>query len=102
MVCPADDPLIVNPAPLTVAWETVTAAVPEFDKLIEAVALPPTTTPLKLTAVGDAANPGCVPSPASAIVIGEFDALLEIEILPLALPTAVGENCAVKLMLCPG
>ena len=43
-----------------------------------------------------------MPTPASAIVIGEFGALLEIEILPLALPTDVGENCAVKLMLCPG
>jgi hypothetical protein len=62
----------------------------------------PTTTPLKLTAVGEAANPACVPSPASAIVIGEFGALLEIEILPLALPADVGENCAVKLTLCPG
>jgi hypothetical protein len=36
------------------------------------------------------------------MVIGEFGALLEIEMLPLALPTVVGENCAVKLMLCPG
>jgi len=80
----------------------VTAAVPVFDKLIVAVPLLPTTTPLKLTAVGEAANPGCVPIPASAIIMGEFGALLEIEILPLALPTDVGENCAVKLMLCPG
>ena len=73
-----------------------------FDKLIDAVPLLPTTTPLKFTAVGEAANPACVPSPASAIVIGEFGASLEIEMLPLALPTVVGENFAVKLMFCPG
>jgi len=40
--------------------------------------------------------------PLNAIVNGEFGALLAIETLPLALPTDVGENCAVKLMLCPG
>ena len=31
-----------------------------------------------------------------------FEALEEIEILPLTLPDVVGENDAVKDMLCPG
>ena len=40
--------------------------------------------------------------PLNAIVNGEFGALLATETLPLVLPTEVGENCAVKRMLCPG
>lgn len=102
IVVPADKPLMVKPVPVALACETVTAADPVFDKLTEAVPLLPTTTPLKLTAVGEAANPGCVPAPVNAIVRGEFGALLETEILPLAFPTDVGENCAVKFILCPG
>jgi len=93
------NPLIVKPIPLTLAWEIVTAAVPVFDRFSVAVPLLPTTTPLKFTAVGETPSPACVPVPVSAIVIGELGALLATEMLPVALPTAVGKNCAVKLKL---
>lgn len=101
MVCPAGDPLIVNPAPVTLACEIITLAEPVFVRLTEAVPLVPTPTFPKLTADGALAKPGCVPVPLSAIAMGEFGALLETEILPLPFPTVVGENFAVKLMLCP-
>jgi len=93
---------MVNPAPVTLTCEIVTLAEPVFERLTDADPLLPITTFPNVTAEGVLANPGCVPAPDRAIVIGEFGALLEIEIPPLALPTAVGENCAVKLILCPG
>ena len=71
-------------------------------RLTDAAPLLPTPTFPKLTADGVLAKPGCVPAPVSAIAMGEFGALLETVILPLALPTEVGEYFAVKLMLCPG
>jgi hypothetical protein len=36
------------------------------------------------------------------MVIGELGEVLEIEMLPLALPVDVGRNFAVKLEFCPG
>jgi len=93
---------MVNPAPVTLACEIVTLADPVFERLTDADPLLPITTLPKLTAAGALAKPGCVPAPLSAIDMGEFGALLEIEILPVALPTDVGENCAVKVILCPG
>ena len=102
MVWPAGDPLMVNPAPVTLACEIVTLADPVFERLTDADPLLPVTMFPKLTAAGVLASPGCVPAPVNAIVMGEFGALLEIETLPLALPTDVGENFVVKLMLCPG
>lgn len=93
---------MVNPAPVTLACAIVTPADPVFERLTNADPLLPITTFPKVTAEGMLANPGCVPAPLSAIDMGEFGALLEIEILPVALPTDVGENCAVKVILCPG
>jgi hypothetical protein len=102
IVRPAANPLMVKAVPLTLAWEIVTAADPVFDRFRVAVPLLPTTTPLKLTAAGETPNPGTVPVPVSAIVIGEFGALLATEILPVAFPAEVGKNCVVKLKLWPG
>jgi hypothetical protein len=93
---------MVNPAPVRLACEIVTLAEPVFVRLTDAVPLVPTPTFPKLTAIGVLAKPGCVPAPVSAIAMGEFGALLETEMLPLAFPTAVGEYFAVKLMFCPG
>jgi hypothetical protein len=42
-----------------------------------------------------------VPEPDKAIESGEPGALLRIEMLPVALPAAVGENLAVNEVLCP-
>ena len=93
---------MVNPAPVTPACEIITLADPVFERLTDADPLLPTTTFPKVTAEGMLANPGCVPAPLSVIDMGEFGALLEIRMLPVALPTDVGENCAVKVILCPG
>lgn len=92
----------MNPAPVALAPEIVTFADPVLERLTEADPLLPTTTLPKLTAEGVLANPGCVPAPVNAIDIGEFGASLEIEILPLAFPTDVGENFVMKLILWPG
>lgn len=40
-----------------------------------------------------------MPEPVKAMVIGEPGAVLTIEILPVALPAAVGENFAVKVLV---
>jgi len=37
----------------------------------------------------------------SAIVSGEFGALLTTVTVPVALPAVVGANCAVKVAICP-
>ena len=42
-----------------------------------------------------------MPVPLKAMVSGEPDASLVMEILPLALPVAEGANCALKLVFCP-
>jgi hypothetical protein len=76
--------------------------VPVFDRLTIADPLFPTTTLPKLTADGELPKPGCVPVAVSVIVIGEFGALLDTEMLPLAFPVDVGVNCAVKFAFCPG
>ena len=93
---------MVNPAPVALACEIVTFADPLLERLTDADPLLPSTTLPKLTTEGVLANPGCVPAPVNAINIGEFGASLDIEMLPLAFPTEVGENFVTKLMLCPG
>jgi len=95
-------PLIWNPVPVTVPCEITRFAVPPFVTVIVWELLFPTVTLPNGAFEGIAAICGCVPVPLNAIVNGEFGALLATETLPLALPTEAGENCAVKLMLCPG
>jgi hypothetical protein len=51
-------PLVLNPAPVTVAAEIVTLAVPPFERLIVCELLVPMTTLPKLTLEGLAANCG--------------------------------------------
>src|SRR2546427_5446850 len=66
--------------------------------------LPPTFTLPKLRLVGLAPsrNVAATPVPLRARVRGEPGALLVMETLPLALPAVVGENVALKEVLCPG
>jgi hypothetical protein len=92
---------MVKPVPVTFAWLIVALADPLLDKLTDADPLVPTATFPKLTDGGVLAKPACVPAPVNAIVIGEFGALLTIEMLPVAFPTEVGKNRAVKLKLWP-
>ena len=85
----------------------MSATFPELVRVIFCEELLPTLTLPKLTLVGLMLNPGCVcvcdcvPVPLNATVIGEFDASLAIEILPLAPPAEDGVKLAEKLMLWP-
>lgn len=90
-------PVIEKPVPEAVACETVTLAVPEFVKVTATDPFAPTRTLPKLTLDGFAARAPRTPVPVTGIDIVESLAVLLTEILPVALPEVVGENCAVKL-----
>jgi len=106
-VCPAlivngvARPVIVNPAPEVLAWEIVRLAVPEFVNVTVCEPELPTATEPKAIDVGLAASWACAPVPVIEMVVGEFGALLTIEIVPTALPPDVGANCAVNEVLWP-
>jgi hypothetical protein len=101
-VCPAAivngvaRPVIVNPAPEVFAWEIVRLAVPELVKVTDCEPELLTATEPKATDAGLAASCPCAPVPVMEMVVGEFGALLMIEIVPVALPPAVGANSAVN------
>lgn len=65
------------------------------------VLFPPTSTLPKLTLTELAVSCPCTPTPPSAIDAGDPGALLAIEIVPEALPEAVGAKTALKLVPCP-
>jgi hypothetical protein len=94
-------PVMLKPVPVTVAREITTLAVPLFVKLIVCELLLPVETFPKAAVPGTAPSCAWIPEPLKAIVSGELGALLAIEMLPLELPDDVGENCAIKLTLCP-
>ncbi len=94
-------PLMLNPVPETLAADTITLAVPVLFNVTVAEPLLPTATLPKLTLAGLAPSVPCMPVPLSAIPNGDPGALLAIEMLPLALPVAVGANLAVNVALCP-
>ena len=71
-------------------------AVPEFVRVTVCEADPPTATDPKARDVGLATSCACAPVPVIEMVVGEFGALLTIEIVPVAFPPAVGANCAVN------
>lgn len=62
----------------------------------------PTTALPKLRLVGLSESAGCVPLPVRDATVGELCALLLIETVPDAPPGAVGANCALKVVDCPG
>ncbi len=95
-------PLKAKPAPVRVACETLRLALPGLLKVIVCVLPRPTVTFPKLTLAGTTEICGCTPAPESTIVAGEFVALLATLTLPDALPGAVGANCALKVLDCPG
>lgn len=71
--------------------------------MIDWGALLPTATLPKLTLAGLIVSCGCaaVPDPVKGIVSGEPGAVLLIEILPVAVPAADGENFAVNVVVFP-
>jgi hypothetical protein len=93
--------VLLKPAPVTVTAEIVTVAVPPFVRVMVCELLAPVATLPNAAVVGVAASSACVPVPLNAIVVGEFGALLTIEMLPLALPAAVGANLALNVALSP-
>jgi hypothetical protein len=96
-------PLMLNPAPEGEALVIVNVAVPAFVSVTVCVPLLPTDTLPNATLAGLIVSCGCVavPDPDKAIESGEPGALLAIEIPPVVLPAAVGENFAVNEVLCP-
>jgi hypothetical protein len=88
----SERPLMLKPAPVMLAAETVRVAVPLFVRVIAWELLVPVVTFPKAALVGLEEICGCVAVPLSAIVRGEPVALLVIETLPLALPAVVGAN----------
>lgn len=96
-------PLMMNPVPDGDAWVTVNEAFPAFVSVTVCDPLLPTETLPKATLAGLIVSCGCeaVPDPDNPITSGEPGALLTIEMLPVALPAAVGENLAVNDVLCP-
>ena len=101
MVTGAVSPVVLNPAPEAVTEEIVTVAPPPFVRLMVCELLVPVATLPNAAVVGEAANCGWVAVPLKLIVVGEFSPLLTIEMLPLGLPTDVGANCALKVVLSP-
>jgi hypothetical protein len=94
-------PVMLKPVPVTVAREITTLAVPPFERLIVCELLFPVETFPKAAVPGTAPSCAWLPVPLKAMVNGELGALLAMEMLPLVLPGDVGENCAVKVALCP-
>jgi hypothetical protein len=99
-----DKPLIVNAGLLLVAAVIVTIE-PAAVRLPEAVPLLPTDTPPTSRVAGVTEScPGwasVTPAPVSDSVEVVFDASLEIVAVALKVPTAVGENVTVTVVLCP-
>jgi hypothetical protein len=90
----AATPLAVKPAPVVVIPEICTAAWPVLVNVEVRVLLLPTLTFPKLRLPGAAPSwpTACVvPVPLTAMVTGEFGALLVIETLPDIAPVTVGE-----------
>jgi hypothetical protein len=94
-------PVVLKPAPVTVTAEIVAVAEPPFVRVMVCELLVPVATLPNAVLVGDAANCACVPVPLKEIVVGEFGALLTIEMVPLALPADVGANFALNVVLSP-
>jgi hypothetical protein len=90
-------PLMLNPAPDTVAELMFTLAEPPFVSVTFTVLLLPVSWLPKFTLPGFAVRLPSVPVPVVGIVMFESVAVLVTVIVPVAAPAVVGANCAVKL-----
>jgi hypothetical protein len=92
-------PLIVNPAPVSVACEMLRTDPPGFVRVSERVCVLPTCTLPKLILVGLAArDPAVTPFPDSAMLSEGLEAVLAIMMLPFAFPPDVGAKVAVNVV----
>ena len=91
----------LKPLPLTMAWVTLSAALPVFVMVTDCKALLPTFTLPKAMLAGFTLSPGVAesPVPEREIEVGEFGALLTSEMLPITLPATAGAKRTVKLLL---
>ena len=92
-------PLRLNPIPVKFAAETDTEAVPAFDRVTVLVAALPSTTLPKERLVGETVSKyvlAAVAEPDSVTAETALDALLEMLIVPVKLPVAVGANLTDK------
>lgn len=94
-------PLKAKPVPASTACVTLRFAVPVFRMVSDCVLLTPTVTFPKLTLAGVTEICACAPVPLSAIVAGEFVALLVTVTLPERLAAVAGANVTLNVMDCP-
>src|SRR5207302_1771434 len=95
-------PLMLKPAPVTGSCAMVRLAPPEFFKVRFCTAVLPTSTLPKLTLGGGTGGWRCTPASPTRRSSDLLAALLTSEMLPDALPVAVGANCTLKVLDCPG
>jgi len=91
-------PLNVKPVPASTAWVTLRFAVPAFRIVSDCVLLTPTATFPKLTLVGTTEICAWTPVPLSAIVAGEFVAVLVMVTLPERLAALAGANVTLNVV----
>jgi len=76
----------------------VTLAVPAFTNEMLCELLVPITTSAKLTLDGVTVSCDRVPVPVNGICVGDWEALLTTETMPVSLVIAVGANCSVMAL----
>jgi hypothetical protein len=109
-VCPADnvtsgaEPLRLNPLPLTLTWEMLTAELPVFVSVTLWVALALRVWVPKLNEVvlGVSCGTGAEPVPLSGIVVGDLGALLTSVRLLEELAPDVGVKLTMNIVDFPG
>jgi hypothetical protein len=94
-------PVRLKPVPASAACVTLRFAVPVFLIVSSWELLTPTVTLPKLALAGVTEICCCTPVPLSAIVAGEFVALLTTLMFPAALPAVAGAKLTVRVKLCP-
>lgn len=96
-------PVALNPAPATVTLEIVTFELPLFVSVtLNELVLPTFTFPkFKLVGFAPSRKVEATPVPLKEMASGEAVALLAMEMLPDAGPTAVGRKATVIVARCP-
>ena len=94
-------PVTVKPAPLTLIWEIVTLELPVLVMVTFCVAevVPVRTLPkARLVGLMPSVSVAAMPDPLSPTEVGDVGALLRMETLPDAAPTAVGKKATVMVV----
>ncbi len=96
-------PVTLKPVPVTLYDETVNASLPPFETITGCEFVWPTVTVPNPTDDGLRLMRASVPVPLNGTVTvgSELPLVAEIEMLPVALPEAVGVNSAVNVVLAP-